>query len=237
MFFLIHLATRKSPVVQSRVGLDIDTVPRPNLIPEENTIQGINYQTKIEPGIPSVPPSSITRYYSIDEGNSIPRMFRCTLQHLPADAEALFNTAMFPFGVVSQPFAELSEYDSQIPLSTHGGEKLLRCGRCGTYVNPGFVFLNGGGQVKCNMCEGSSPTPMPDMIVGGRSDRPELTLGTYEFLAPQVLQGKKVSGNNFVLLIECTQNAIKFGNCVVRYRTYTPGDSVSESNIRLYTRS
>lgn len=195
--------------------MDLNVVPRPTILSGENTAQGIKYATKVQIPTPVPPPSSITRYYAVDEGNSIPRLLRCTLQHILPDNTTFLNTSMFPFGAVAQPFAELCEYEPPVPLSKHGGEELVRCSRCGAYVNPGFQFLDGGSKIKCNICESIVPVASQAMLQGGMgsdgSVRPELTLGSYEFIAPAGLTGKKVVGNNMLLLIECTQNAISFG--------------------------
>lgn len=220
--------------VRSKSGLDIDSVPRPTLIPEENTVKGIRHGTKIEPGFPSPPPSAVTRHYSIDEGNSIPRMLRCSLQHLPTDGDSLFNKAMFPFGVIVQPFAELSEFDTPIPLSNYGNEKLLRCARCGAYVNPKFNFVSGGSQIMCNICGVTSPAPTQEITIVQQSNRVELTKGTYDLIAPEILNGKKIKGNNFVFLIECTQNAIKFGIIIYYCRVNTASYSFNKGYLRLY---
>ncbi len=167
-------------------------------------------------GNPVPPPAVNARHYAIDEGNSIPRMFRCSLQYMLADSTTFLNTTMFPLGVSTQPFAELSEYEAPVPQSKHGGEELLRCTRCGAYVNPGFAFMEGGTKIKCNMCDGYSPVPAA-LIPGGfgaggdGTGRPEVSLGTYDFVAPAALAGKKISGHNVLLVIECTQNAISLG--------------------------
>ena len=212
----MSIATAQAQAAQKpKVGLDLNAVPRPTIAVNENTIQGIRYSTKSQSTTPAPAPSSIARHFAVDEGNSIPRLFRCSLQHILADGTTFLNTSMFPFGAIVQPFAELSEYEAPVPQSKYGGEDLLRCGRCGTYVNPGFTFLDGGTKIKCNICEGQSPIASQALIQSGvGSDgavKPELMLGTYEFSAPSGLVGKKVVGNNLLLLIECTQNAISLG--------------------------
>ncbi len=195
-----------------KAGLDLNTVPRPTVISGENTVQGVKYSTKLQMGSPTPPPPVVSRHYALDEGNSIPRMFRCSLQFVMADNTAFLNTTMFPLGATIQPFAELNEYETPVPLSKHGGDELVRCTRCGTYANPGFAFMDGGTKIKCNMCEGYSPVPTQATIQGADgSTRPEVTVGTYDFLAPAGLAGKKVSGHNILLVIECTQNAINLG--------------------------
>ena len=200
---------------KAKGGLDLNTVPRPTVANGENTIQGIRYSSKQSVANPIPPPSATTRHYTIDEGSSIPRMFRSSLQYILADGTPFLNTSMFPFGAMLQPFAELSEFEMPVPMSRHGGEDLLRCTRCGAYVNPGFVFSDGGTKIKCNICEGYSPVSTQSFIQGGSSsdgvERPELILGTYDFTAPTGLAGKKITGHNILLVIECTQNAISFG--------------------------
>jgi protein transport protein SEC24 len=174
----------------------------------ENTPEGVKFSTKPNIGNPIPPPPATARHYGIDEGSSIPRMFRSTLQHILADGNTFFNTTTFPLGAVVQPFAELSEYEAPVPLAKQGGESLLRCSRCGAYVNPGFMFIEGGTKFKCNLCEGFSPVPsQPSDGV----EKPELTFGTYDFNAPASLGGKKTVGHNILLVLECTPNAINFG--------------------------
>jgi len=200
------------PEAKKSTTLDLNTVPRPSVQAEENTVQGIQYSAKAQLPNPIPSPSATTRYFSHDEGNSIPRMFRCTTQCILTDGTSFLNNSLFPLGAIVQPFAELSEYEYPVPLSKAGGDELLRCNRCGAYVNPGFTFVDGGNSVRCNLCEGMSPLPMQNLMQENDKTRAEFTFGTYDFLAPSKLAGKKVIGNNLLLLIECTYNAVNFGN-------------------------
>ena len=202
--------TSAQPEAKPKSGLDLDLVPRPNVIANENTLEGIKFSAKPQIPNPISCPSAFTRYYTPDEGCSIPRLFRVTSQCLLIDSTSFLNTSGIPFGAIAQPFAEVSEHESQIPLSQFGGEELIRCTRCGAYINPAFGFIDAGNTLKCNICEGMCPTKSP--VMGGEESRPELCLGTYDFIAPQVLNGKKLTGNNFLLVIDCTQNSINYGN-------------------------
>ena len=197
-------------IVKSDSGLD--SVPRPNVIGIENTMKGIRYIAKYQIPIIIPSPSSITRYYSPDEGNSIPRLFRVSTQLVYSDGPYFLKDSGLPFGAIAQPFADLSEYEEPIPISKFGGEELVRCLRCGSYINPGFEIFNNGMFVKCNICEGISQLKSP--IVGSGEVRPELKYGTYDFIAPKALKGKKVSGNNLLFVIDWTQNSIATGNCL-----------------------
>jgi protein transport protein SEC24 len=206
----------KSPQTETKKSttLDLNSVPRPNIQTEENTVKGIQYSAK--PQLPNlIPcPSATTRYFSYDEGNSIPRMFRCTTQCILTDGTTFLNSSLFSLGAIVQPFAELSEYEYPVPLSKGGGDELFRCNRCGAYVNPGFTFVDGGSSVRCNLCEGLTPLSVQNLVQETDKTRAEFTLGTYDFIAPTKLAGKKVTGNNLLLLIECTHNAVNFGNCL-----------------------
>ena len=177
---------------------------------EENTIQGIKYSSKVQASTPICAPSCTARHTSTDEGNSIPRMFRCSLPSILADGNNFLFVTGFPFGAVVQPFAELGMYESQIPLSKNGADFLQRCCRCGAYPNSGFTYIEGGNTIKCNMCQGLTPIPT-NIINGGSAEKPELQFGTCDFIAPVKLAGKKVTGNNILLVIDCGTNAINFG--------------------------
>lgn len=194
---------------KQKSGLDLDNVPRPNVVSGENTVQGIhcNAKAQITNIIPC--PNSTTRHYTPDEGNSIFRLFRVTSQSILMDGISFFNSSNMPFGAIAQPFADLSEYETPIPTSKFGGDNLIRCGRCGAYVNPGFAFVQPGVDFRCNLCEGVSQVKSAMLL--GNEDRPELTLGTYDFNAPEVLKGKMMTGNNLLLVIDGTQNSINNG--------------------------
>jgi hypothetical protein len=224
-------------------GLDLEAVPRPQPQKIENTVMGISYTTKFQAGNATAAPSSIIRHTSVDEGSSIPRLFRCTLQTILTDGTDIFGNASFPFAGVAQPFAELGECEAPVPLSPHGDEDILRCTRCGAYANPGFGFLEGGNKFKCNICEVVSPVPSGYFAHGGidsaqdKADKPEINFGTCEFVAPAGLAGKQVSGNNLFLLIECTANAINSGKAVPHVaRTTSTGGSISEGLVGLHSR-
>jgi protein transport protein SEC24 len=157
----------------------------------------------------------MVRHTSVDEGNSIPRLFRCSVQRLLADGNTYQDTVAFPLGCVVQPFADLGEHEAPVPRSVHGGEELLRCTRCGAYVNPGFSFLEVGAKFVCNLCKLTSAVGYDYFSKGGNTsgdatEHFELTRGTYDFLAPSRFVGKKVA-HNLLFVVECTQNSINFG--------------------------
>ncbi len=160
-------------------------------------------------------PSSLCAYTSTDEGNATPRYFRCTHQAIPP-ASGLIGPGMQPFGAVVQPFADPGSYEAPIPVvksSGASGDDILRCGRCGAYMNPGFVFLEGGTSFRCNLCDCVSAVPTT-YIAGSMSTenaRPEMKFGSYEVAAPAALQGRKVTGQSMLILIDCSPTAYQSG--------------------------
>lgn len=206
---------RKSPQSDSKknkhASLSLDSVPRPNVLPGENTVKGIQYTARSQLPHSGPCPSATTRHFSTDAGNSTPRVFRCSAQCVLSDGKPFFTCTSFPLGAVVQPFAELAEFEVPVPLSKCGADELLRCIRCGAYVNPNFVFTDAGTNAHCNICGGV--TPLHSQLFSPEDTRahPELAYGTYDFIAPSLLAGKEVAGHNLVLLIECTANAANFG--------------------------
>lgn len=194
-----------------KTGLDLNLVPRISVAASENTVQGIKCTAKAQMTNSVLCPNATTRHYTPDEGNSIYRLFRVTSQCgcILLDGSSFFASSSLPFGAIAQPFADLSEFEAPIPLSTHGGENLVRCKRCGAYINPGFALMGGGVEVRCNICEGISQVNSP--LLETDEGRPELTMGAYDFNAPEVLKGKQITGHNVLLVIESTQNAVNFG--------------------------
>ncbi len=188
-------------------GLKLDSVPRPTVWKDENTVRGINYISKAQSGTPVLPPGALTRHTSVDEGNSIPRLFRTSLHNILSDGSPFYVSTGFPFGALVQPFAELGEFEAPVPQPA--GEA-LRCTRCGAYVNPGFAFLESGTTFRCNICEASSTAPFDPASHEG-AERPELRVGTCEFVAGAGLSGKWVAGHSLLLVIECTANALENG--------------------------
>lgn len=67
----------------------------------------------------------------------------------------------------------------------------VRCGECKAYMNPHMKFIDGGRRFECSFCGSTTQTP-PDYVAhvgpdGRRRDadeRPELSRGSVEFVAP-----------------------------------------------------
>lgn len=135
-------------------------------------------------------PLSTTDYAAIDQGNANPKFMRLSTYNVPATDE-LASQAKFPLALVVQPLAQLRQDETSVPVIACTEKGPPRCKRCRAYVNPWFVFLEGGQKMVCNLCGQASEVPTEyfcnlDMN-GRRADielRPELQCGAVDFEVP-----------------------------------------------------
>uniref|UniRef100_A0A8V5G528 Uncharacterized protein n=1 Tax=Melopsittacus undulatus TaxID=13146 RepID=A0A8V5G528_MELUD len=102
----------------------------------------------------------------------------------------------------------------------HGESGPVRCNRCKAYMCPFMQFIEGGRRFQCCFC--SCVTEVPPHYfqhldhTGKRVDfydRPELSLGSYEFLATvdYCKNNKFPSPPAFIFMIDVSYNAVKSG--------------------------
>jgi protein transport protein SEC24 len=118
----------------------------------------------------------------------------------------LFQTAI-PFGLVISPMADVGPDELPPPIVDFGEMGPVRCIRCKAYMSPFMQFVDGGRRFHCLLCKATSegtyffrsksflfiifytvPAEYFQHLdhTGQRVDkheRPELSLGTYEFVA------------------------------------------------------
>ncbi|KAG9900146.1 Sec23/Sec24 family protein, partial [Aureobasidium melanogenum] len=130
-------------------------------------------------------------FVAFDQGNSSPKFARLTLNNIPSSNEALQTTGL-PLGLVLQPLAPLQDGEQPVPVLDFGDVGPPRCRRCRTYINPFMSFRSGGNKFVCNLCTHPNDVPSeyfaptdPTGIRVDRAQRPELMLGTVDFLVPK----------------------------------------------------
>lgn len=182
-----------SVATQGRVDPEqIPSVPRSRDIPAQ--FYSKNVYPTMEKHLP--PPSAIT-FTAQDQGNSSPKYARLTINNIPSTSDFLSSTGL-PLGMILQPLAPLEPGEQPIPVLDFGEVGPPRCRRCRTYINPFMSFKSGGNKFVCNMCTFANDTPpeyySPVDPSGGRLDRmqrPELMMGTVEFLVPKEYWNKE----------------------------------------------
>ena len=198
---------------QGRV--DPESVPSPAKSRDAATLY---YQMNVYPTMEKhLPPPAAIPYTSHDQGNSSPKHARLTVNNIPSSAESLSSTGL-PLGLVLQPLAAPEEGEQPVPVLDFGEVGPPRCRRCRTYINPFMTFKSGGNKLVCNMCnfpndvapEYFAPTD-PSGVRVDRLTRPELMMGTVEYLVPKEYWAKEPVPLRWLFLLDITQEAINRG--------------------------
>ena len=176
------------------------------------------YQTQVYPTMEKhLPPPAAIPFVAHDQGNSSPKYARLTVNSIPSTTESLASTGL-PLGLILQPFAAPQEGEQPVPVLDFGEAGPPRCRRCRTYINPFMTFRSGGNKLVCNMCsfpndvapEYFAPTD-PSGVRVDRMQRPELMMGTVEYLVPKEYWAKPPVPLRYLYLIDITQEAINRG--------------------------
>ena len=215
-----HAARSSTPLIgtpasssQGRVDPEhIPSIPRSRDVPAKYYLEHV-YPTMEQ----HLPPPAAVPFVAFDQGNSSPKFARLSLNNIPASSDALAATSL-PLGLVLQPLAPLQEGEQPIPVLDFGETGPPRCRRCRAYINPFMTFRSGGNKFVCNMCtfpndvgpEYFAPTD-PSGVRVDRLQRPELTLGTVEFMVPKEYWAKEPVGLRWLFLIDVSAEAVNRG--------------------------
>ncbi|NXB74398.1 SC24C protein, partial [Donacobius atricapilla] len=198
--------------------LDPDSIPSPIQVIEDDRnnrgsepfVTGVRGQ---------VPPLVTTNFVVKDQGNASPRYIRCTSYNIPCTSD-MAKQSQVPLAAVIKPLAALPPEETLPYLVDHGESGPVRCNRCKAYMCPFMQFIEGGRRFQCCFC--SCVTEVPPHYfqhldhTGKRVDfydRPELSLGSYEFLATvdYCKNNKFPSPPAFIFMIDVSYNAVKSG--------------------------
>ncbi|CAK7303105.1 Protein transport protein Sec24C [Vulpes lagopus] len=198
--------------------LDPDAIPSPIQVIEDDRnnrgsepfVTGVRGQ---------VPPLVTTNFLVKDQGNASPRYIRCTSYNIPCTSD-MAKQAQVPLAAVIKPLARLPPEEVSPYVVDHGESGPLRCNRCKAYMCPFMQFIEGGRRFQCCFCSCINDVP-PQYFqhldhTGKRVDaydRPELSLGSYEFLATvdYCKNNKFPSPPAFIFMIDVSYNAIRSG--------------------------
>ncbi|KAM9837556.1 protein transport protein Sec24C [Aulostomus maculatus] len=206
------------PTVQkSRHRIDPDAIPSPIQVIEDDKAKSTEPFTTGVRG--QAPPLVTTSFQVKDQGNASPRFIRCTAYNMPCTAD-MAKQSQVPLAAVIKPLATLPPDETPPYLVDHGEGGPIRCNRCKAYMCPYMQFIEGGRRFQCGFC--SCVTEVPPHYfqhldhTGKRVDcydRPELSLGSYEFLATvdYCKNNKLPQPPAFIFLIDVSYNAVKSG--------------------------
>lgn len=204
-----------APASSAQGRVDPDQIPS---VPKSRDLPARYYLERIYPTMEQhLPPPAAVPFIAFDQGNSSPKFARLTLNSIPTSSDALASTGL-PLGLVLQPLAPLQEGEQPIPVLDFGDVGPPRCRRCRAYINPFMTFRSGGNKFVCNMCthpndvspEYFAPTDPSGMRVD-RGQRPELTLGTVEFMVPKEYWAKDPVPLQWFFVIDVSSEASSRG--------------------------
>ncbi|KAG0585748.1 hypothetical protein KC19_2G035200 [Ceratodon purpureus] len=144
-----------------------------------------------------------------------PRYLRLTTNAMP-NAHSLVSRWHLPLGAVTHPLAEAPPGE-EVPVVNFVGT-IVRCRRCRTYINAYVMFTDGGRRWRCNVCSLLNEVPVeyfsPLDENGRRRDadeRPELSSGSVEFVAPTEYMVRPPMPPVYFFLIDVSLSAVKSG--------------------------
>ncbi|XP_010712689.1 protein transport protein Sec24C isoform X3 [Meleagris gallopavo] len=206
------------PQQKPRHRIDPDAIPSPiQVIEDDRSNRGSEpFVTGVRG---QVPPLVTTNFLVEDQGNASPRYIRCTSYNIPCTSD-MAKQSQVPLAAVIKPLATLPPEETLPYLVDHGESGPVRCNRCKAYMCPFMQFIEGGRRFQCCFC--SCVTEVPAHYfqhldhTGKRVDfydRPELSLGSYEFLATvdYCKNNKFPSPPAFIFMIDVSYNAVKSG--------------------------
>ncbi|KAK4795872.1 hypothetical protein SAY86_028198 [Trapa natans] len=177
----------------------------------------------LDPGIDSkalprpldgdVEPTSFTEMFPL---NCHPRYLRLTTSAIP-NSQSLTSRWHLPLGAVVCPLAEAPQ-GGEVPLVNFISTGIIRCRRCRTYINPYVAFTDTGRKWRCNICSLLNDVPgdyyAPLDANGKRIDfdqRPELSAGSVEFVAPTEYMVRPPMPPLYFFLIDVSLSAVRSG--------------------------
>ncbi|RZC80251.1 hypothetical protein C5167_042822 [Papaver somniferum] len=121
---------------------------------------------------------------------------------------------------------KLQKGSEEVPIVNFGPTGIIRCRRCRTYVNPYVQFMDAGRKWRCNMCAFNNDVPgeyFAHLDASGRridmDQRPELTKGSVDFVAPTEYMVRPPMPPLYFFLIDVSISAVKSGMLEVVAKT------------------
>lgn len=148
--------------------------------------------------------------------NSEKGLLRVTTDCIPNTFNLQKEVAV-PLGVVVKPYG-VSATGEECPAVNLGGKPIVRCKDCRAYMNPFVRFVDNGMKWICNFCGDINTTEnyyySATSKSGVRQDldqRPELRLGTVDFIASNEYMNRPPMPPTFVFILDVSKAAVDSG--------------------------
>lgn len=148
-------------------------------------------------------------------GQCDPRIMRPALAAIPGSM-TLKAQWHVPLAIVMQP---LADFGNAAPvIDGTASRPILRCTSCRSYMSPFNTWLDGGRYFRCCICARDIAVPedaFAPLGADGRrvdeAERPELTRGTVEFIAPEQYAVRPPMPPSYFFVIDVSQAAAASG--------------------------
>eukprot|EP01083_Nonionella_stella_P130665 396613_1 len=144
-----------------------------------------------------------------------PNVMQMTVDGVAVSANLRLQSRI-PLGVVLQPLGV--SYGEDIPIVDFGQGPVMRCKECRGYINPYVRWTDNGARWVCSMCGRTNDTPDHYYAAldenGYRVDvleRPELSQGSVEIIAPQEYTVRPPMPPTFVFVIDVSVTSVRSG--------------------------
>lgn len=153
----------------------------------------------------------------IDYNIKIPdRLFKFTTSKIPQTA-AIATASKIPLGGVLRPLAPVGD-DEEVDTVQPGSAGIIRCKRCRTYINAFVHWVEHGRRWRCNICAQMNDTPAAyfchlddEGLRRDRFERPELSKGVVEFIAPAEYMVRPPQEPTYFFVIDVSATAVRSG--------------------------
>ena len=167
---------------------------------------------------PGMAPQAQLYQEVIDYNIQIPdRLFRFTTSKIP-QTQAIAQACKVPLGGLLRPLAPVGDDDEEVDTVQPGSAGIIRCKRCRTYINAFVHWVEHGRLWRCNICGQMNDTPAAyfcHLDEGGlrkdRFDRPELSKGVVEFIAPAEYMVRPPQEPTYVFVLDVSATAVRSG--------------------------
>ena len=170
------------------------------------------------PGAPGAAAPQQIFQENIDFNIKIPdRLFRFAAGKIPQTA-AMAAASKIPMGGVLRPLAPLGPEEEEIDTVQPGSAGIIRCKRCRTYINAFVHWVDHGRRWRCNICAQMNETPAAYFchldeqgLRRDRMERPELSKGVVEFIAPAEYMVRPPQEPSYFFVIDVSATAVRSG--------------------------
>ncbi|KAH3762193.1 transport protein Sec24 [Pelomyxa schiedti] len=155
----------------------------------------------------------------------------CPGKYMRMSINAIPNTpqlaSVIPLGCIIHPLVP----NEEVPVVNFGAGRVVRCRICRAYINPFVTWLDHGHRWKCNLCDFTNDVfseyycpIIPSLgIRKDAKERPELSTGCYEILAPAEYMVRPPQPPVFFFVIDASYASISsgmFATCVKTISTF-----------------